>query len=314
MEPETGRTLDLNREVLAELQAIVKLKLRSDLTGAAVTTISIGGGIPFFAEPENEPELIALLRVLANFRLPYRVLGAGSNLLIDDRGVEQWVIRLGRGFRFANPVGQNSFVVGASMSLMTLARELSEAGLSGLEFAGGIPASVGGAVRMNAGAHGSEIESIIESVQGVSANGELMNFSRHELNFSYRKSELPADFVVTAVRVSLVSSTREATESLRRENLEHRKRYQPLTLPSAGSIFKNPPGEVSAGKLIEQAGLRGHSIGGASVSELHGNWIVNRGRRATAADVLGLINLCRSTVEERSGVLLETELVQWRYS
>ena len=298
-------------EALKQLQQTITIRVRENVAGSDLTTFSIGGAIRYLVEPQSEAELIAVLRVLSFFDLPYRVIGAGSNLLIPDAGIEGWVIRLGRGFRYYRAAGDSSFEVGAAMSYMTLSRDLSEKGFSGLEFAGGIPASAGGAVRMNAGAHGGETAEVIQSVRFLLRSGERQELGIRNLRFAYRSSDLPADAIVTSITISLVHSSKEKTEGLRQQFLDHRRRYQPLSLCSAGSVFRNPDPTQTAGRVIEAAGLRGRQIGGAKISELHGNWIVNPEKRARSEDVEALIALCVNTVREQRDIVLEPELIRW---
>jgi UDP-N-acetylmuramate dehydrogenase len=241
----------------------------------------------------------------------WRVLGNGSNLLIDDAGIETCVIRLGKGFRFLREAAAGEFVVGGATSLMTISRELSDRGYSGLEFAGGIPASLGGAVRMNAGAHGGEMAQVLHSVTAVHGRGETVTLNAADLRFAYRHSELPPGAIVTEARLTLTPGDAQRSAELRAKFLAERKARQPLTVPCAGSIFKNPPGSKSAGALIESTGLKGTWNGGAQVSELHANWIVNPKRTATAAEVLQLITKCQEQVLAQHGVELHPELVVW---
>ncbi len=286
-------------------------KLRENVPGSKVTTYCIGGLIRFLAEPDTENELQDLIRTLKSKNENFRVLGAGSNLLIPDAGVNETVIRLGKGFRFWEQLGEGRIKVGGSMPLISLSQETAQAGLSGLEFAGGIPASFGGAVRMNAGAHGSDISAVLESARIVDSNGECFDIEAKDLQFSYRHSNIPDRGIVIGGILKLVPGDKEKILKLRADNLAHRKAVQPITLPSAGSIFKNPPGALSAGKLIEQAGLKGFRVGGAHVSELHGNWIVNAEREAKSVDVEACIDECKKRVKESSRINLETELIRW---
>lgn len=285
-------------------------KYRENVLGSKVTTYCIGGLIRLLAEPDTEYELQDLIRTLKVKNENFRVLGAGSNLLIPDAGVNETVIRLGKGFRFWEQLGEGRIKVGGAMPLISLSQETAQAGLSGLEFAGGIPASFGGAVRMNAGAHGSDIAAVLESARIVDSNGECFDIEAKDLEFSYRHSNIPDRGIVIGGILKLISGDKEKILKLRAENLAHRKAVQPITLPSAGSIFKNPPGS-SAGKLIEQAGLKGFRVGGAQVSEMHGNWIVNADREATAQDVEACIIECIKRVKELFGIELEIELVRW---
>jgi UDP-N-acetylmuramate dehydrogenase len=194
---------------------------------------------------------------------------------------------------------------------MTLARKLSEDGFSGLEFAAGIPASIGGAVAMNAGAHGAEISERVLSVAAVDERGKLVELRGQEISWRYRYSGIGSNLIVTGVVLDLSPGDREVIAGLCRRNLEHRRATQPLSQPSAGSVFKNPAHDLPAGKVIEQLGLKGHKVGAAMVSELHANWIVNPIREASAQDVRGLMQLCRDRALSSAGVHLDAEIKLW---
>lgn len=297
--------------VLSKFQSGELGTFRENISGKKLTTFAIGGPIRLLAEPDSAEQAAAILYAADQIGNPVHFLGAGSNVLLPDVGVADLTIKAGRGLRYVLDAGAGNFEVGAAMSLMTLSRSLSQQGFAGLEFAGGIPASIGGAVRMNAGAHGGEMADILQEVQLALPGGTVCWLPAVEFCFSYRHSVVPDGAMITAARIRLRPETIETTAARRAEYLAERKKRQPLTQPSAGSVFKNPVAGGSAGYLIEQAGLRGHSIGGASVSEMHGNWIVNIGRRATAADVLGLISLCQHAVERDTGIQLEPEIVRW---
>jgi len=281
-----------------------------ETSGAKVSTFCIGGPL-FLIEPQMLEDLLTILRLLNNEGIAFRILGNGSNILIPDDGVAEVTIRLGKGFRTLNVKSPDSIIVGGATSLMSLARELSEEGLSGIEFAGGIPASLGGAIWMNAGAHGGEMESIVRNIQIVLKNGDVHRLSRNEINFEYRNSGLPESTVVVDAELALVKSSKAETSERRVHFLSERKMRQPLTVPSAGSIFRNPSKIKSAGALIEEAGLRGTRSGGAEISSMHGNWIVNPERAASFTDVISLIELCQREVQSKNGIVLHPELIRW---
>lgn len=287
------------------------IKVRLGISGRSLTTFSIGGPLEFLVEPNTEEEVAFVISALCTAGREYRTIGAGSNLLISDRGVRGWVIKLGKGFRGYQQLGQGRFFVGASTALMSLSRELSDSGYAGLEFAGGIPASVGGAVRMNAGAHGGEMVEVLESVRVVLKGGVLETLPIAALDCSYRSTSLPDAAIVIGATVNLIQSTKEQTSKLRASFLASRKSAQPLSLPSAGSIFKNPTPEQTAGRLIEATGLKGTVSGGAKVSEMHGNWIVNEGKKASHSDVVRLIEICTKGVKDSFNLTLESELLRW---
>ena len=295
----------------------VPIKFRKNESGSKHTTLAVGGSLQFLIEPNTEAELLALFKFIAQSRLNYHVLGAGSNLIIPDIGVADLVIRMGRGFRYSKPLGEISsdnfalYEVGSAMALMSLSRELSEQGFSGLEFAGGIPASLGGAVRMNAGAHKDEMSGIIEEVKFINSQAEIVVKNRKEIQFSYRHSGLPLDALIISAIIKLKKGDPLAISSKRREFLDYRKSTQPLTVPSFGSVFKNPAPDKAAGMLIEKSKLKGFVKGGASVSSMHANWIVNLERKATATEVIQLMDQVVQKVREDSGITLEREVVCW---
>jgi len=260
---------------------------------------------------ESLDQLTRVVRTLAAAGQPMRVLGNGSNLLISDAGVRAWVIRLSGELHKVQQVGSDEFEVCAGARLMQLARQLSADGFSGLEFAAGIPASIGGAVAMNAGAHGAEIGERIVTMTGVLPDGALHTWRRDELPWRYRSAGLPAGVIVTSVRLKLPCGARDQISALCRKNLDHRRSTQPLSLPSAGSIFKNPQPSLPAGAVLDRVGMKGVRIGGALVSPLHANWIVNPDRRASAADVHALIHLCQERALKDAGVALEAEVRSW---
>lgn len=287
------------------------IKFKKGERGAKLTTAAVGGEVPYLVEPASFQEAAELLKFLSEFKVKFRILGAGSNLLIPDAGVEGAVIRLGRNFRYFEPLNEAGlFKVGAAMSLMSLSRELSAAGFSGLEFAGGIPATVGGAVRMNAGAHGAEISQVLESVE-ILADGEIASLKAASLQFSYRQAGIPANSLILAATIRLAAGSPDEIETKRRKFLEYRKDTQPLTTPSFGSVFKNPAPDRSAGSLIEQAGLKGRSVGGAQISPMHANWIINSKKNARCSDIAALINICKQEVQKSFGVELCEEVVYW---
>ncbi len=287
------------------------LEPRQSEAGRKYSTYCIGGPFEYLLELNNTQEIQAALKACTTLGLEPRILGFGSNILLPDEEISGLTIKLGPGLRSVESQGQARFEVGAAMSLMTLSRKVSEQGFGGLEFAGGIPASIGGALRMNAGAHGGQMSDIVESVTLVSRQSEIFRLSRDELKFSYRRSVIPEGAIVCSVTMQLRESSHTETSKKRADFLKARRDSQPLSLPSAGSVFKNPDPARTAGMLIDQAGLRGRRCGGAQISEMHGNWIVNPERQARAAEVKQLIELCQSEVQSQFGVELERELIYW---
>ncbi len=299
-------------ELFAALEA-EGVSARQNVSGARYNTFSIGGALQCLVEPESTSLLQKTMALFELVEVSPIVLGFGSNSIFSDAGVRTPVIRLGQGFRHTEYTKGTLCRVGAATSLMTLSRKASEMGLSGLEFAGGIPGSVGGAIRMNAGAHGSEICEVLKSVTFVTRKGELVTARRDDLSFSYRQASIPTDAIIVEAELEFTASDRESTQAARQKHLQYRKDTQPLTLPSAGSTFRNPTGEdgviLPAGKVLEELGLKGERRGGAMVSQLHANWIVNPEREATASDVRELIEFCQQVVREQKGLELRPEVV-----
>jgi UDP-N-acetylmuramate dehydrogenase len=267
------------------------------------TTMKVGGAADLLAIPHT---LDALRRVMAAAHqagLPVMTLG-GSNVIVRDGGISGVVVKLSRLNRI-RLVGERSIAAEAGVLLPRLARAAARAGLSGLEFAIGIPGTVGGSIVMNAGTRDGELAPLTESVTLMRPDGELQALGRDELRFRYRHADLPPGCVVSA-QFALTPAPMTDIESTMARMLRTRSATQPLHFPSAGCVFKNPPGD-SAGRLIEAAGLKGYRLGGAQVSDRHANFIVNRGQ-ARAGDVLALIRHIGRQVERQFGVTLELEV------
>ncbi len=270
------------------------------------TSFKIGGPADVLVQPESEPELLGILAFCRGHRIPWFVLGKGTNLIIRDKGIRGMVIILDGELTRVQVCG-NRLTAGGGALLADASAQAARAGLTGMEFAQGIPGSVGGAVMMNAGAYGGEMKDIVEEVQAVGSDGSWMSISGEDMNFGYRMCRLQGmDVIVTRVIMNLRLGEQEAIRARTEELQRRRWDKQPLDLPSAGSVFRRPEGYY-AGALIEEAGLKGFQIGGARVSDKHAGFIVNTGQ-ATAADVLALILHIQHTVLEKSGVHLETEV------
>jgi len=275
------------------------------------TTYRIGGTAAAYIEARDESALRALLRGLVRENVPYVALGNGSNVLFADAGFAGVVIHLGQDFsgvecsRDVHGSGQHRLEVGGAVTITRLLRATKELEVAGVEFLGGIPGTIGGAVCMNAGTVMGEVSDSLESARVVTPDGQARWVPAAELEFSYRSSSLPRGSVVVAARFH----ARDADPSMRSrltEVLAYRKSTQPLQHPSCGSVFANPEGD-HAGRLIEASGLKGRQIGDAQISEMHANWIINLGE-ATASNVRDLIDLCVRTVDDQHGVLLRHEV------
>lgn len=271
------------------------------------TTMKIGGPADLFVEPKDIESIINAIKIIHEEGIPITPIGRGSNLLVLDKGIRGVVLKLGEGLNHLE-INGTEVRVGSGFSLVSLATTISKKGLSGFEFAGGIPGSVGGAVYMNAGAHGSDISKILEKAFIVFRDGSCEWLSNAEMKYSYRTSVLQKErpgIVVESV-FQLKEGDKATIVNEMQKNKEYRRETQPYNYPCAGSIFRNPLPNY-AGNLVEKAGLKGYKIGGAKISELHGNFIVNTGS-ATADDVLALIKHIQNVILEKFGVEMKTEV------
>ncbi len=265
----------------------------------------IGGPADVLALPRTADELARVGAYLFAQRMPFVILGHGSNVLIADAGIRGVVVKIGKGIdRIAFEGERVSAEAGAG--LPHLARRAVEQGLAGLEFAAGIPASVGGAIVMNAGAHGSAMADIVETVRLLTPDGEGQ-LTRDALGYAYRTSVLQAHpAIVLEATLHLLRAEPEAVRTRTDQWLLQRSQTQPIGPPSSGCVFRNPPGD-HAGRLIDLAGAKGLTVGGAQVSVVHANYVLNTGE-ATAADVLAVMDKVSGLVMEKSGVRLEPEI------
>jgi UDP-N-acetylmuramate dehydrogenase len=275
------------------------------------TSLRIGGPADAWVDVESVAELSDLLALAhgASAGSPVFILGSGTNVLVSDRGVRGIVVHLGGGFRFVewSVAGDHATVhAGASVPFKMLVYDAVERGFSGLEFGEGIPGSVGGGLTMNAGAFGGEIGRVVDRLEGVHPGGRVEELPRDRLIFGYRRLELPPGWIITGVRLRLERGDAVEMRARVAAARETRKKSQPLGLPNAGSVFKNPR-HAFAGRLLEEAGLKGLERGGARISERHANVIVNQGG-ATAEDVRSLMEEMRERVYARSGIRLEPEV------
>lgn len=273
------------------------------------TTFRIGGPADFLVKVADRQELAGVLALARRRQVPVYTLGRGSNLLVSDEGVRGIVLSLTGEFdQFM--IQETRVTAGGGCDLPKLATKVAKAGLGGLEFACAIPGTVGAGLLINAGAHGGDMSRCVSSAAVVWPDGREQELSSEEIGFGYRTSRLQGtEAIVVAVTFELYRADEAELRERMRANLERRRATQPLKYPNAGSIFKNPPGDY-AGRLIEQAGLKGMRVGDAQVSEKHANFIVNLGN-ATARDVLELMEHVRKGVQDRFGVRLEPEVRIW---
>jgi UDP-N-acetylmuramate dehydrogenase len=286
---------------------LLKVPHRRDVPFARLTTLGVGGLCRWLFEPTTEAEAQAFVRACAREGLPYRVLGGGSNLVVLD-DIEAPVLRLA----LPKAVRQegSSLTAPANHGHIALAEAAAQAGLSGLEFASGIPGSLGGAIRMNAGAYGREWIDVLASYRFLTPEGELVEKAPEPGEFRYRWSWLTGGRVVLSATAGLAEGDSAAIQARVAEYRQKRGTSQPLSKRNAGCIFKNPPGQ-SAGRLIDQAGLKGLRVGDAEVSPEHANFLVNHGH-ATAAEFAELMATVRTRIREIHGVELEPEVEIWR--
>lgn len=271
------------------------------------TSFKIGGNAEMFVTVSNISQLKAVLCTCKQNDIPLFILGRGSNLLISDNGMRGVVLNLDGEFKEIS-LKENTITCGAATNLTKLCTFALSESLSGLEFAYGIPGSVGGAVYMNAGAYGGEMKDVVEEVTHITREGEVVTLSADELDFSYRHSVYKdCDNIIISAKFSLTPAESVDIKSKMDDFMNRRRTKQPLEFPSAGSVFKRPQGNF-AGTLIEQCGLKGATVGGAQVSEKHAGFIINIGG-ATCQDVLDLVKLVQDTVQENTGYFLEREII-----
>lgn len=284
--------------------------VRKNVKMSGETSFKIGGEAALLLEPKSAAALCDVIKRFNKEGIRYRVFGNGTNLLVTDGKIENPIIKIGREMAKTEVCG-NVIEAQAGALLPQIARAAQKASLTGLEFAQGIPGSVGGAVRMNAGAYGGEMKDVVTKVEFVTPEGEIREITADELCFSYRKSVFSEKGgIITKVYFSLKEGNADEIAERMRNLAERRREKQPLEYPSAGSAFKRPEGHFAAA-LIDEAGLKGKRIGGACVSEKHAGFVINEGG-ATARDVERLIEEIKRAVFEKSGVKLETEVEIWK--
>ena len=270
------------------------------------TTFKIGGNADVFIKVKNEDELRLIISLACEYNMPYFILGRGSNLLVSDQGIEGIVISLD-GIDSIK-INGDTVVCGAGASLRALCIAAQKASLSGLEFAYGIPGTVGGALYMNAGAYGGEMSQVVVSATAIDSKGNIIEFLLPDMKLGYRTSVFKnTNLIITSVAFKLKQDDSAKIKAAMDDFFARRRDKQPLEYPSAGSTFKRPEGYF-AGALIEKNKLKGVSVGGAQVSEKHAGFVINTGS-ATCQDVLSLIKKVQDTVKEADGVQLEPEVI-----
>ncbi len=310
-EPITHRPVDMEDITKEKLKSLIKGDISFDVPMAEHTSLRVGGNADALAFPQDEEDLRELLLFARMSEIPYYVLGKGTNVIVRDKGLHGIVISLCRGFigiRAMSRGGEEVLVSAeAGVDLRQLVRFTRDKNLAGLEAFIGIPGTVGGALAMNAGAFGSEMENVVKSVVMMQESGNVFLKEREDLRFQYRHLALPEGAIILRATLRLKEAKEEEIGAKIEGFQRLRSQSQPWKQPSAGSIFKNPEG-TPAGKLIDELGLKGHRIGGARISEKHGNFIVNEGD-ATAEEVLALIAFMSDAVYEKRGVRLIPEVL-----
>lgn len=293
---------------LEEIRGILQAdSIRENEEMSAHTTFRLGGSADYLLTPQTEEEAEALLRLFYHHGVDYVLLGNGSNVLVSDAGIRGYVIALDQNFSDIRIEG-NEIIASAGTLLVRIASEAYKSGLTGLEFASGIPGSLGGAVTMNAGAYGGEMKDVVKWVRLFDrSSGQVITKPGSEMEFGYRNSIVRSGrYVVLSAVLTLQEGDPSEIKAVMDELKEKRVSKQPLEYPSAGSTFKRPEGYF-AGRLIEDSGLKGYSVGGAQVSEKHAGFVINKGD-ASAQDVYQLIEDVRRIVYEQQGVELEPEV------
>lgn len=296
------------------INEIMNLKIGDVLVNASLskyTTYKVGGIAKVLVYPKNTEKLIELMQLLRKNQIKHFILGNGSNVLFSDNTYDGVIIKLDN----FNEIefNETTIKVGAGYSLIKLAMEAVKHDLAGLEFASGIPGTVGGAIFMNAGAYNSNMAHVVSSVDILTDELKVITLSNEEMKFAYRESILQhkKDYICLGATLKLECGIREELELIMKDRKLQRKRTQPLEFPSAGSVFRNPTG-MFAGKIIEDLNLKGYQVGGAKISEKHANFIINTGN-ATASDIKQIIDLVKTKVKEKYNIKLRVEqrLVNW---
>ena len=301
--------MDINENIgrIITLALEKKCRVLENESLSKYTTFKIGGNAAALIIVENANAMAELIAKCTELNVPEFIIGNGSNLLISDSGFNGVVFKLDGDFKQISIVDQNTIKCGTGTTLAKLCKFALDHNLSGLEFAWGIPGSVGGAAFMNAGAYNGEMKDVIEASTYIAPDGTLGTFTDEEMNFGYRHSVFSdSNYIITSVTVKLKTDNYETIRGRMDDFMSRRKSKQPLEYPSAGSVFKRPVGYY-AGGLIEECNLKGFQIGGAQVSEKHAGFIINKGN-ATCEDVCSLIKHIQDTVFEKKGVHLECEI------
>jgi UDP-N-acetylmuramate dehydrogenase len=293
-----------------KLKDMVSGKIMFDEPMSRHTSIGVGGIADAVVWPERSEELSRIIHFLWHSQIPFIPVGNGTNLIVKDGGYKGAVISM-QGLNSVSLTERGSKEVlihaGAGVTLSEIVLQSEKRALSGMEFCAGIPGSVGGAVRMNAGAWGKEIKDVVETVEVMIISGEILSSKRDDLKFEYRNLNISEGTIIIGASFLLTREIEEQIHARINEILGKRKNKHPLEYRNAGSIFKNPNGGIPAGQIIDELGLKGMQIGDAKISEKHGNFIVNLGN-AKASDIIALIDMIKTKVNEERGIKLQTEV------
>jgi len=292
-------------ELKSQLKAL-KHGVKINYPMSRLTSFKVGGPCDYLVKPADWDEIKKVITACKQFRVFYKVLGKGTNLLVKDGGIRGVVILIGTPFAYWKLEEASRVKAGAAILLPQLAKVAMEQGLSGLEFAAGIPGSLGGALNMNAGAYGRSLGQLVEKVVYLNQDGSVLELTSEEAGFAYRYSNfLNKKGVILEAQLKLKPEKPKIIRTKMEEIINKRQIRQPF-MPSAGSVFRNPP-HCPAGQLIEEAGCKGLQVGGAQVSEKHGNFIVNTGN-ARASDILSLVSLVKQKVKDHTRIELHLEI------
>jgi len=297
------------KDIINFIENKLKIKVYQNYSASRLSTIKAGADVKYLILIKSIEEIKSLIKFLNIEKVKYKIIGNGSNIIFPDSSINEIVIKFSREFDSYN-VDKDLIKVSSSFSMMKFSRIISGLGFSGFEFAAGIPGLIGGGCIMNAGAHKSNISDVLEKIVICNEFGELEELSANDLNYSYRNSNLGSESIILFSEFKLVKADKNKILKKLENNLYYRKNTQPLQMPSTGSTFMNPKSGF-AGDYIERAGLKGYSIGGAQVSELHANWIINPEKKASSQDLKNLIYFVKDRVYEKFQVNLETEVRFW---
>ena len=289
-------------------QIIPKEKIYENQPMSRYTSFKIGGPAECLIKVENIEELVNILKYVQKNNIKLTVIGNGSNLLISDKGIKGIVLKIEiKKLEIKQDEDKVQIIVGSGNKLAELAQKLLLHEITGFEFASGIPGTIGGAIRMNAGAHGSEMKDIVKTIKDINRQGQIHKTKSEEAKFEYRNSMFARDdFIILEIEIELIKGNKEEIQAKMQEYAQYRKEKQPIEYPSAGSTFKRGNDFITA-KLIDECGLKGYQIGGAQISEKHAGFIINKGN-ATAEDVLKLMEYTKEQVYNKFGKIIEPEI------